>query len=57
MRMSSFPSSGYDRLKALLKQPLIMGSWNPRDSGLRAGIGIKYFVIGLGSVLRSTPRS
>jgi UDPglucose 6-dehydrogenase len=41
-----FRSPDYDRLKTLLKQPLIFDGRNLYDPGLMARLGLQYFAIG-----------
>ena len=51
-----FRSPDYDRLKSLLKQPLIFDGRNLYDPGLMSRLGFQYFAIGRALVPRATAR-
>jgi UDPglucose 6-dehydrogenase len=51
-----FRSPDYDRLKSLLKQPLIFDGRNLYDPGLMSRLGIQYFAIGRALVPRISAR-
>jgi UDPglucose 6-dehydrogenase len=51
-----FRSPDYDRLKSLLKQPLVFDGRNLYDPGLMSRLGFQYFAIGRALVPRATAR-